>query len=107
MSRSSVFAACWIGIAMLCAAAAPAAAQETTTGSLAGRTVDSQHLPVPGASVIIEAPQGRQVFTTDDDGRFLAPFLTPGSYDVRVELSGFKPLERGERSTCGSASASS
>lgn len=93
MSRSGVFAAWWIGLGMLCAATV-AGAQETTTGSLAGRTVDAQHLPVPGASVIIEAPQGKQVFTTDADGRFLAPFLPPGSYNVRVELSGFKPLER-------------
>jgi hypothetical protein len=71
-----------------------AAAQETTTGSMAGRAVDAQNLPVPGAAVTIVSAQGRQVFTTADDGRFFAPFLTPGTYDVRVELSGFKPLER-------------
>ena len=27
-------------------------------------------------------------------GRFFAPFLTPGTYAVRVELSGFSPVER-------------
>jgi outer membrane receptor protein involved in Fe transport len=74
--------------------AAALAAQETTTGSLAGRAVDAQNLPVPGATVTIVSPRGPQAFTTDADGRFFAPFLTPGTYDVRVELNGFKPLER-------------
>ena len=53
-------------------------AQESTTGSIAGRVVDVQNLAVPGASVTIVTPQGRRSFTTDSDGRFFAPFLTPG-----------------------------
>jgi len=73
--------------------AIPAAAQETT-GSIAGRVVDSQDLPVPGATVTVTTPQGQRTFTTDEDGRFLAPFLTPGQYGVAVELQGFRPLER-------------
>ena len=35
-----------------------------------------------------------KTFTTDDQGRFSAPFLTPGTYTVRVELQGFKPAEQ-------------
>ena len=74
---------------------APAvAAQETTTGSLAGRVTDAQGLAVPGASVTIVSPQGDRSVTTDTDGRFLASFLTPGSYEVKVELSGFSSLDR-------------
>src|SRR6185503_4314550 len=73
--------------------AIPSAAQETT-GSIAGRVVDSQDLPVPGATVTVTTPQGQRTFTTDGDGRFLAPFLTPGQYGVAVELQGFRPLER-------------
>jgi hypothetical protein len=69
-------------------------AQETTTGSITGRVVDAQNLPVPGAAVTIITPQGRKVFTTDGDGRFFAPFLTPGGYQVRVELQGFRPIDR-------------
>jgi hypothetical protein len=71
-----------------------ARAQETTTGTIAGRIVDAQKLPVPGATVTIVSPQGPKAVTTDADGRFLAAFLTPGRYDIKVELAGFRPLEQ-------------
>jgi protocatechuate 3,4-dioxygenase beta subunit len=68
-------------------------AQETT-GALNGRVTDAQTLPVPGATVTVTGPQGVKTSVTDADGRFTAPFLTPGPYDVRVELQGFKAVER-------------
>jgi outer membrane receptor protein involved in Fe transport len=71
-----------------------ASAQDTTTGSIAGRIVDTQHLPVPGATVTVVSPQGPKTFTTDSDGRFFAAFLTPGSYDIKADLSGFRPVEQ-------------
>ena len=69
-------------------------AQETTTGSIAGRVTDAQNLPIPGATVTVISPQGNRTFTTDTEGRFFAPFLTPGQYEVKVELSGFNPVDR-------------
>lgn len=69
-------------------------AQETTTGSIAGQVVDAQGLAVPGATVTISSAQGEKTFVTDAEGRFFAPFLTPGTYTVRVELGGFRPIER-------------
>jgi len=71
-------------------------AQQTTTGSIAGRVVDAQNLPIPGATVTIVSPQGDRTFTTDSDGRFFAPYLTPGQYEVKVELSGFRPVDRND-----------
>ena len=68
-------------------------AQETT-GAIGGRVVDAQGLPVPGAAVNVTGSRGVTNATTDADGRFALPFLTPGQYDVRVELQGFKPVER-------------
>ena len=41
-----------------------------------------------------DRPQGAKRVTTDSDGRFAVPFLTPGAYTVRVELQGFKTVER-------------
>jgi hypothetical protein len=70
-----------------------AAAQETT-GTIQGRIVDSQGLPVPGVTVSITGSQGLKKATTDTDGRFSAPFLTPGTYTVRAELQGFKTVEQ-------------
>ena len=69
-------------------------AQETTTGSIAGTVVDGQGLGVPGATVTIITPQRERSFVTNDNGGFFAPFLTPGLYEVRVELDGFKTLDR-------------
>jgi len=71
-----------------------ASAQELTSGSIAGQVLDQQNLPLPGATVVVTAGQGSQNFTTDEQGRFLAPFLTPGTYTVRVELQGFRAAEQ-------------
>jgi hypothetical protein len=71
-----------------------AAAQESTNGAITGRIVDGQGLPVPGAAVTVTGPQGAKSAVTDADGRFNAPFLTPGTYSVRGELPGFKAVER-------------
>ena len=86
----------WLSVfpLLLVLTAQAVAAQETTTGSLAGRVTDAQGLAVPGALVTIVSPQGDRSVTTDTDGRFLASFLTPGSYEVKVALSGFVPVDR-------------
>ena len=49
---------------------------------------------MPGAAVTVTGPQGTQTFTSDAEGRFNAPFLTPGTYTVRAELQGFKAVEQ-------------
>jgi hypothetical protein len=80
-------------VAFAMAVAGVAAAQETT-GTLQGRLLDAQGLAVPGATVTVTGPQGARSIVTDADGRFSAPFLTPGVYMVRAELSGFRPVEQ-------------
>jgi outer membrane receptor protein involved in Fe transport len=69
------------------------AVAQTTTGTLSGRVVDAQGLPIPGATVTVTGPQGSRSFVSDSDGRFSAPFLTPGVYSVRAELQGFKAVD--------------
>jgi len=71
-----------------------AQAQETTSGSLTGTVVDAQGAPVPGATVTLTSGQGNKTFQTDTAGKFFAPYLTPGKYNVRVELTGFSPVEQ-------------
>src|SRR2546430_10361835 len=80
-------------LALLVAGSAAARAQETT-GTIQGRVVDSQGLAVPGATITVVGPQRTQTIAADGQGRFSAPFLTPGKYDVRVELQGFKTSEQ-------------
>jgi hypothetical protein len=80
---------------LLSLAAGTARAQDATTGAIEGIVVDGQGLPVPGATVTVRSSQGARSFVTDAQGQFLAPFLTPGTHTVRVELAGFRPVEVG------------
>jgi len=72
-------------LAALLAMTSLAVAQETT-GTISGQVVDSQGLAVPDAAVTITGAQGANTVTTDAEGRFDVPFLTPGRYLVRAEL---------------------
>ena len=55
---------------------------------------DPQGAPVPGATVTVSSEEGSRNLVTDTRGRFFAPSLTPAVYFVRVELTGFSPVER-------------
>jgi hypothetical protein len=61
-------------------------------GKITGTVVDANKAAVPGASVsIIDTARGTNVsLTTNDGGLFQAPYLLPGSYQVLVEVAGFK-----------------
>ena len=84
----------WVAVTVLVLGSSwPALAQHATTGALAGRAVGPDGSPVAGASVTLASEQGASTLTTNQDGRFLAPHLTPGAYTVRVELEGFRPAE--------------
>lgn len=67
---------------------------EATTGSIWGRVVDAGSVPLPGARVMVSSREGSRVYVTEADGKFFAPYLTPGIYSVRVELPGFATAER-------------
>ncbi len=86
----------FIAMALACLASFSGSlwAQETTTGSITGVVVDAQGASVPGATITVTSNQGTKTYVTGDDGRFFAPYLTPGTYTVRVELSGFAPIEQ-------------
>jgi len=67
---------------------------QETTGTITGHVVDGQGLAIPGVVVTITGPQGTKTVSANSDGRFDAPFLTPGRYSLRVELQGFKTVEQ-------------
>jgi hypothetical protein len=71
---------------------------QVTTGTIVGSVKDPQGAAVPGATVTItEVNKGTvSAYLTDPDGSFVAPFLIPGTYEVAVEVSGFrKHVHRG------------
>ena len=87
-SRYAVLAAFLLVLSQVCVA------QQATTGSIAGSVVDQSGAVLPGASVKITSERGSRDAVTDARGRFLVPYLTPGSYTARVDLQGFRSVER-------------
>lgn len=73
--------------------ALPLAAQEVTRGTIQVTVEDSTGAVVQGAKVTITNPILTRTLNTDSTGvaTFLA--LTPGKYDVRAEMQGFKTAE--------------
>jgi outer membrane receptor protein involved in Fe transport len=63
---------------------------------VSGRITDQQALPVAGATVTVESPalQGTRSVMTSANGDFVVPFLPPGDYTLKIELTGFNPVTR-------------
>jgi outer membrane receptor protein involved in Fe transport len=81
-----------LAIALWSAAVATGVAQGTT-GSVSGFITDDTNAALPGATVTVrhvETDQKR-VLVTDAAGRYRAQALSPGRYELSVELQGFRP----------------
>jgi hypothetical protein len=65
---------------------------QVTTGSILGTVHDASGAVLPGATVTItDAGKGTTtVKQTDNEGNYSAPYLLPGSYNISVEMQGFK-----------------
>lgn len=90
--RTNVARGLVVALALAALLGVPTAEAQVTTGTIVGTVKDQQGAPVPGAAVTI-TNQGKgtsTTHTTDADGSFMVPFVIPGSYDVAVELSGFR-----------------
>jgi len=85
----------WLAVVGVILTAAPAAAQ-STTGTISGRVVDSQGLPLPGVTVTATSPnlQGARETVTSENGDYILTLLPSGSYRVVFELAGFQRVER-------------
>lgn len=82
---------------LFCVAAAPAAAQTTTTNSgIQGAVVDGTNSGLPGVTVTISSPslQAQQETFTGEGGRYRFTTLPGGTYTVKFQLTGFKTIER-------------
>ncbi|HTS31306.1 MAG TPA: carboxypeptidase-like regulatory domain-containing protein [Bryobacteraceae bacterium] len=65
------------------------------TGSISGTVSDASGAPVPGAKVGVTAPATglTRNTLTDEKGTYVIPLLGVGSYDIKVDLSGFQSAE--------------
>src|SRR5690349_17091881 len=66
------------------------------TGSLSGTVQDRSGAVVPGASVTAtsQGTSAARDTKTDDTGHFLIPLLPTGVYTIRVNATGFQPIEQ-------------
>ena len=75
-------------------------------GKITGRVMDPNGAAVPGANVkVTDVTRNKTVdLTTNSEGLFEAPYLLPGTYQVLVEMTGFKKAVRsGVLPTTGSS----
>ena len=85
-----------------------AADAQTVGASLRGTVTDSTGAALPGATVTIlnVGTSASRELQTDSAGRYTAPLLPPGDYELHVTLTGFQPqVRRGLRLTVGQDAA--
>ena len=95
VGQSMPFRAALLFGLLLCAGAGVMKGQ-STSGSIAGNVIDQQQAAVSGANVAIrdESKGFSQSATSDKEGRFVFPQLSPGNYTLTIESKGFKRTER-------------
>jgi hypothetical protein len=93
MNRLTSIAAAFALVLLI---ATPARAQQGT-GELRGRVLDPQNAVLPGVTVVAknEASGQFREAVSGADGSFFMSALTPGSYELTAQLSGFKRYQRG------------
>ncbi len=62
------------------------------SGTVRGKITDQQGLPLPGASLYLRSEKimGMKTFITTDTGTFQFLALLPGTYQLTLEMPGFK-----------------
>src|SRR4051812_2282993 len=89
--------ACGLMVALLAfvsvGAFAQGSAESSVRGNLSGTVVDSSGAIVPGAKITISGPTGTKTDTSNPEGQFLFPLLTPGFYSLKVEKNSFKTAD--------------
>src|SRR5687767_1268330 len=76
--------------------APPAVGQGVQTGTISGVVQSSDSLPLPGVTVVATSPslQGERLAVSDENGVYYLRGLTPGTYRVSFDISGFQPAAR-------------
>src|ERR1700744_4244389 len=88
IQRTPALAAVFVVLFSFCSAAIA----QVTTGSLLGTVRDASGAVIPGATVTVtDTGKGTtSAKQTDTEGNYSIPYLLPGTYNVAVEMKGFK-----------------
>jgi len=84
---------CAIGLLAFVAFSANRADAQGLTGQIGGTVVDSSDAAIPGATVVVEntVSHATRQTVTDATGSFVITNLLAGTYDLSVNLTGFRP----------------
>src|SRR5258706_10643093 len=86
----------WIIVCVLFTLVAGMSYGQTVGAGVQGIVSDTTGAVLPGASVAIKNSGTGAVldFVSDERGRYLAPLLQPGEYEIQVALPGFQSVTR-------------
>src|SRR6266446_1883725 len=86
----------WVSVCVLFALLAGISYGQTAGASVQGIINDATGAVLPGAKVTVKnSGTGATVeFVSDERGRYLAPLLQPGEYEIQVSLPGFQTVSR-------------
>ena len=84
----------WLATSILMLTSGLVLAQTTSTFN--GRVLDQDDAVLPGVTITATNTNTGVVRTTvtNAEGQYLMPGLEPGTYGVKIELTGFQPSER-------------
>lgn len=95
---------CVLGMVLFFFATLALAQSQITTGTIQGTVADETGALVPGAKVVLKhlATGVERTLSTDGEGRYTAPLLEVGDYEITVTASGFATtIGRGYTLTLG------
>ena len=77
---------------------------QVATGTITGTVTDSSGAVIPNAILTVTNPEtaAMRTVTANDQGLYSVPALVAGTYQVRVEVSGFQTVQRGAQVNAGS-----
>jgi hypothetical protein len=67
---------------------------QSFSGTVNGVVTDEQGGALPGATVTLTGKAGTRTAVTDAKGEYRFTAVDPGSYEIAVELTGFRPMKR-------------
>src|SRR5678816_2618869 len=78
---------------------------QATTGVVEGTVVDGEAKSLAGATVLLRnlGTNLKRSYVADEDGRFLAPLLPTGDYEIAAELAGYFPEAHTVRVSVGTS----